>query len=275
MKLSRNKKILRHILLIIGVVFTILPFVWMVLTSFKTLSEATMVPPKIFPETIRVGNYSEAFNSMNFLTLYKNTLLYAITTTIGQVVFCSMAGYAFARLKFPFKNAIFLLILSILMVPGQIFLVPQYKIIQKLGLLNSISALVLPGLFSAFGTFLMRQFFSQIPIQMEEAAKLDGASRFKIFYKICLPNVKPGVVTLIITCFLFTWNNLMWPMIVNSLPAKYTLAVGIATLSGQHSTNYPVYMASAVLSIWPVILLFAIFQRQFIESLAGSGTKGI
>lgn len=275
MKLSRNKKILRHILLIIGVVFTIFPFVWMVLTSFKTLSEATMVPPKIFPETMRVENYSEAFNSMNFLTLYKNTLLYAITTTIGQVVFCSMAGYAFARLKFPFKNAIFLLILSILMVPGQIFLVPQYKIIQKLGLLNSISALVLPGLFSAFGTFLMRQFFSQIPIQMEEAAKLDGASRFKIFYKICLPIVKPGVVTLIITCFLFTWNNLMWPMIVNSLPAKYTLAVGIATLSGQHSTNYPVYMASAVLSIWPVILLFAIFQRQFIESLAGSGTKGI
>ncbi|MDD7045284.1 MAG: carbohydrate ABC transporter permease [Peptoniphilaceae bacterium] len=268
------KKLLIHTILIIGVIFTIFPFIWMILTSLKTLTESTMIPPKIFPEKPMFENYSEAIEIMNFPTLYINTILYTIITSIGQVIMCTMAGYAFARINFPGRNIIFVIILSVLMVPSQIFLVPQFQIMTKLGLLNTISALVLPSLFSAFGTFLMRQFFLKIPVELEEAARLDGSGTFKIFKDICLPLVKPGIVALVITSILFTWNNLMWPLIVNTLPQKYTLSVGIANLSGQHFTNYPVYMASAVLAIWPMILAFALFQKQFIEGLANSGTKG-
>ncbi|WP_243344487.1 carbohydrate ABC transporter permease [Anaerococcus sp. AGMB09787] len=268
------KKLLIHTILIIGVIFTIFPFIWMILTSLKTLTESTMIPPKIFPEKPMFENYSEAIEIMNFPTLYINTILYTIITSIGQVIMCTMAGYAFARINFPGRNIIFVIILSVLMVPSQIFLVPQFQIMTKLGLLNTISALVLPSLFSAFGTFLMRQFFLKIPIELEEAARLDGSGTFKIFKDICLPLVKPGIVALVITSILFTWNNLMWPLIVNTLPQKYTLSVGIANLSGQHFTNYPVYMASAVLAVWPMILAFALFQKQFIEGLANSGTKG-
>lgn len=271
---KKGKKILIHIILIIGVIFTVLPFIWMILTSLKTLTESTMIPPQIFPSQPQFQNYKEAMEIMNFPTLYKNTLLYTVITTIGQVIMCTMAGYAFAKIDFPGKNVIFVIILSVLMVPGQIFLVPQFQIMNKLGLLNTITALVLPSLFSAFGTFLMRQFFLKIPDELEEAAKIDGSGTFKIFVDISLPLVKPGIVALTITCILFTWNNLMWPLIVNTLPQKYTLSVGIANLSGQHFTNYPVYMASAVLAIWPMILAFALFQKQFIEGLASSGTKG-
>ncbi|MSS77460.1 carbohydrate ABC transporter permease [Anaerococcus sp. WCA-380-WT-2B] len=265
-----------HVVLLIGIVFTVLPFLWMILTSLKTLSESMQIPPKIFPSSPQISNFSESLSKLNFPVLFKNTVLYAVITTIGQVTMCTMAGYAFARIDFPFKNAIFILIMSILMVPSQIFLVPQFQIMNKLRLLNTITALVLPSMFSAFGTFLMRQFFSQIPKELEEAARIDGSGQFKIFKDICLPIVKPGIVTLIITCLLFTWNNLMWPLIVNTLPEKQTLSVGLANLAstGQYAVNYPVYMASALISIWPMILLFAIFQKQFIESLATSGMKG-
>ncbi len=271
---DKAKKILIHVILIIGVILTVFPFIWMILTSLKTLSESTMIPPKIFPSTPMFENYKEAIDIMNFPTLYKNTIIYTIVTTLGQVIMCTMAGYAFAKIDFPGRNVIFVIILSVLMVPTQIFLVPQFQIMNKLGLLNTLTALVLPSLFSAFGTFLMRQFFLKIPTELEEAARLDGSGTFKIFKDICLPLVKPGIVALTITCILFTWNNLMWPLIVNTLPQKYTLSVGIANLSGQHFTNYPVYMASAVLAIWPMILAFALFQKQFIEGLANTGTKG-
>ncbi|MDO4593947.1 MAG: carbohydrate ABC transporter permease [Tissierellia bacterium] len=272
--MKKSRKIILHIVLLIGVVFTITPFLWMILTSLKTLGESTTIPPTIFPKDPQFSNYKESIEIMNFPTLYKNTIIYTIITTIGQVIMCTMAGYAFARIKFPARNFIFVLILSVLMVPNQIFLVPQFQIINKMGLLNTITALILPSLFSAFGTFLMRQFFLKIPVELEEAARLDGSNTFKIFKDICLPNVKPGIIALIITCILYTWNNLMWPLIVNTMPENYTLSVGIARLSGQHFTNYPVYMASAVLAVWPMILAFAIFQRQFIEGLQTSGTKG-
>ncbi|MCW6679366.1 carbohydrate ABC transporter permease [Anaerococcus sp. NML200574] len=276
MQIKGYKKIILHFLLILGVIFTVFPFLWMILTALKTLSESMAIPPKIFPASPQWSNFKEALNTINFPTLFKNTVIYAVVTTIGQVTMCTMAGYSFARIEFPFKNAIFVLIMSVLMVPTQIFLVPQFQIINKLGLLNTITALILPSMFSAFGTFLMRQFFSQIPKELEEAARIDGSGQFKIFKDICLPIVKPGIVTLVITCLLFTWNNLMWPLIVNTLPEKMTLSVGLANLSatGHYAVNYPVYMASALIAIWPMILLFAIFQKQFIESLASSGMKG-
>lgn len=279
-KVAKNKdiksarKIIVHILLILGVIFVVTPFIWMVLTSLKTLGESTQIPPKILPSKLRWENYKEATRTLPYNKFYFNTIVYTLVTTLGQIVFCSMAGYAFARIDFPGRNIIFIIILSVLMVPGQIFLIPQFMIIKKLGLLNSIPALILPGLFSAFGTFLMRQFFMTLPKELEESAILDGCNQFQIFWKIMLPLVKPGLVALAISTCLYCWNSLMWPLIVNTSVDKMTLSAGLASLQGQHSTNYPVMMAGTVLAIWPMILAFIIFQKQFIEGIASTGTKG-
>jgi len=160
------------------------------------------------------------------------------------------------------------------MVPGQIFIIPQFMIIKKLGLLNSIPALILPGLFSAFGTYLMKQFFMNIPKELEEAAVLDGYNRFQILTKIMLPLVKPALTALAISTMLYCWNSLMWPLIANTSIDKMTLSAGLASMQGQHSTNYPVMMAGTVLAIWPMIIVFLIFQKQFVEGMAFTGTKG-
>jgi len=272
--LRKDKKILIHLVLIIGVITTAIPFIWMILTSLKTLGESTQIPPKIFPSVPQWSNYKEAMDTLPYVKFYYNTIVYTIVTTIGQLVFCSMAGYAFARIDFPGKNIIFVLILSVLMVPGQIFIIPQFMIIKKLGLLNSISALILPSLFSAFGTYLMRQFFMGIPKELEEAAVLDGYNRFQILWKVMLPLVKPALTALAISTILYCWNSLMWPLIVNTSIDKMTLAAGLASLQGQHSTNYPVMMAGTVLAIWPMIVVFLIFQKQFVEGMAFTGTKG-
>ncbi|GAA0122275.1 MAG: carbohydrate ABC transporter permease [Clostridium argentinense] len=274
LNLSKNKKILIHCILIIGVITTAIPFIWMILTSLKTLGETTQIPPKIFPSSPQWSNYKKAIDTLPYGTFYYNTIVYTIVTTIGQLVFCSMAGYAFARIDFPGKNFIFILILSVLMVPGQIFIIPQFMIIKKLGLLNSIPALILPGLFSAFGTYLMRQFFQNIPKELEEAAVLDGYNRFQILTKIMLPLVKPALTALAISTMLYCWNSLMWPLIANTSIDKMTLSAGLASMQGQHSTNYPVMMAGTVLAIWPMIVVFLIFQKQFVEGMAFTGTKG-
>lgn len=269
-----NKNILIHLVLLIGVVITITPFIWMILTSLKTLGESTLIPPKVFPEVPQWKNYSEVQKTLPFFKFYYNTVVYTVVRTIGQIILCSMAGYAFARIEFPGKKFIFIGLLSVLMIPAQSFLLPQFMIMAKLKLLNTIRALIIPGLFSSFGTFLMRQFFMQIPKEIEEAAILDGCNHFQIFKNVMLPLVKPGIIALSITCILASWNQLMWPLIVNTNLNKMTLSAGIASLSGQHFTNYPVMMAGSVLAIWPMIVVFIIFQKQFIQGLAFTGSKG-
>lgn len=261
-------------ILLIGVVVTMTPFVWMVLTSLKTLGESTQIPPTIFPESPQWQNYLTVQERLPFMRFYYNTIVYTVIRTLGQLIFCAMAGYAFARIEFPGRNALFILLLSVLMIPSQSFLLPQFMIISKLGLLNTITALVLPGLFSVFGTFLMRQFFMQIPKELEEAAILDGCNHFQIFFRVMLPLVKPGLTALAITCILASWNQLLWPLIVNTSLDKMTLSAGLASLAGQHHTNYPLSMAGAVLAIWPMIIVFLIFQKQFIEGIASTGSKG-
>lgn len=270
---KRNYKPLIHLVLILGAILAVAPFVWMVLTAFKTLGETMEIPPTILPSTWNFDNFVEAFNALPFLNLYRNTIIATVVTTLGQIVFCSMAGYAFARINFKGKNILFILVLSILMIPGQIFIIPQYDIIRELNLVNTITALFLPNLFSAFGTFLMRQFFMGIPIEIEEAAVLDGASHFDIFFKLMLPLVKPGIIALAISASLFSWNTMLWPLIVNTDVNMMTLSAGLSSLQGQHVTNYPVLMAGAILAIWPMILVFILFQRQFIEGIASTGGK--
>ena len=271
---SNTKKLFIHLALLLGVGITVFPFLWMVLTSFKTVGEAMQIPPTFFPKKFLTDAYAQIVTALPFARVYLNTIISTVVTPVVQVMFCSMAAYAFARIDFPLKNVIFVLILSVLMVPGQIFLIPQYQIIQKLGLLDTIPALFLPNLFSAFGTFLLRQFFMSLPKELEEAALLDGCNRFQIFGKIMLPLVKPGIVALVIFTAKFAWNDFMWPLIVNSDPAKMTLAPALSLLKGQYATNYPAQMAGAVLAVIPMIVLFFIFQKQFIEGVAQSGIKG-
>ena len=273
-KQSFGRKLLIRIILLLGLGITIFPFFWMVLTSFKTTGEAMQIPPTIFPKKFITVAYSQIVSSLPFARIYLNTILSTVITVLAQLVFCAMAGYAFARIKFPFKNTIFILLLSVLMVPGQIFLIPQYLIIQKMGLLDTIPALFIPNLFSAFGTFLMRQFFLSLPEELEEAAIIDGCSRYQIFWRIMLPLVKPGLVTLSIFTFKFAWNDFMWPLIVNTSPKNMILGPALSTLQGQYTSQYPMQMAGAVLAVIPVIAVFFIFQKQFIEGVAQSGIKG-
>lgn len=268
------KKLFIHLALLLGVGITVFPFLWMVLTSFKTVGEAMQIPPTFFPEKFRTEAYSQIVSALPFVRVYVNTIISTVVTTVVQVLFCSMAAYAFARLEFPLKNVIFVLLLSVLMVPGQIFLIPQYQIIQKMGLLDTIPALFLPNLFSAFGTFLLRQFFMSLPKELEEAALLDGCNRYQIFWKIMLPLTKPGIVSLVIFTAKFAWNDFMWPLIVNTSPKMMTLGPALSTLQGQYTTKYPMQMAGAVMAVIPIIVLFFIFQKQFIEGVAQSGIKG-
>lgn len=267
------KKFGVHFLLIIGACLMIVPFIWMILTSLKTVGETTQVPPIIFPKHFQWGNYIKVFQSLPFLSFYWNTIFTTIVKTVGQLAFCSLAAYAFARIKFPGRNILFILMLSVLMVPNQVFLLPQYMIMAKLGWLNTIKALIVPGLFSAFGTFLLRQFFMTLPMELEEAAKLDGCNHFQIFWHIMLPLTKPGLIALAIFTSLWSWNDLMWPLIVNNSPDKMTLSAGLATLQGLHTTDFTLLMAGSVLAIWPMILVFIFLQKQFIEGIAITGSK--
>lgn len=266
--------IIVYVILISGIIITILPFLWMILTSLKTQSEAVQIPITIFPKNWKFGNYPAVFEKVPYLQMYFNTIISSVITVVVQVIFCSMAAYAFARIKFPGRDIIFYFLLAVLMIPSSFFILPQYLIIQKMGLLNTVYALFIPKLFSAFGTFLLRQFFMALPNELEDAARLDGCNHFKIYLKIMLPLVKAGLVSMVIITFKYAWNDLMWPLIVNNTPEKMTLSAGLSYLQGQFMTDYPVMMAGAVMAVLPLLVLFVFFQNQFIEGVAASGIKG-
>ncbi|PFK28556.1 sugar ABC transporter permease [Bacillus cereus] len=265
--------IIIHALLIIGALLTIGPFIWMILTSLKTYAESVQVPPAIIPSQFMWSNYTEIFTLLPFFKFMMNTLIVTVIRTVGQLFLCSLAAYAFARIQFPGRNILFLLTLSVLMVPAQVFLLPQYLIMVKLEWLNTLQAVIVPGLFSAFGTFLLRQFFMGIPKELEEAARLDGCNHFQIYWHVMLPLAKPGLIALGIFTTLWSWNELMWPMIVNNSPDMMTLSVGLSSLQGQYATNYPVLMAGSFLAILPMLLLFMFLQKQFIEGITITGGK--
>jgi multiple sugar transport system permease protein len=262
-----------HTILIASALAMVAPFVWQIITSLKSLSNATKVPPSLLPEG-RWDNYGKVFEVLPFGHQFLNTVLMAGLRTVGQVLFCSMAAYAFARLRFPGRNVLFGILLSVLMVPPQLFIIPQYQIMSSLGWLNSLQALVVPGLFSAFGVFLLRQFFLGLPKELEEAAAIDGAGPVRIYWSIVLPLARPGLVALSLLVLLWSWNDLFWPLVVNTDPGKMTLSAGLASLQGQFQTDYPVLMAGSLLASLPIIAVFTLLQRQFIQGIATSGIKG-
>lgn len=274
MQKKKLNNLIIHIVLILGSVIMILPFAWMILTAFKTQAESVQIPLVIFPSELRWDAFKDVFDRLPFAKAYLNTIISAIVTIVGQLVMCSMAGYAFGRLRFPGRDLIFVASLSVLMIPSTLFILPQFLIIQKMGLINTLPALFIPNLFSAFGTFLMRQFFMGLPKELEEAARLDGCSHFGVFSRIMLPLVKPGLTSLAIITLRLAWNDLMWPMIVNTSADKMTLSAVLANLTGQYSTTYPTLMAGSLMAVLPMVILFAVFQKQFIEGIAMTGTKG-
>lgn len=273
MEMKKSAKILTHLGLILMAAFIALPFIWMLLTSIKTLAEAEAIPPKIFPEVVRIENYTQIFKEFPFAQYYTNTIIITVATVVFQLLIVTPAAYAFGRLDFKFKDTIFLLLMAAMMVPGQMYLIPQYQIIQNMGLLNTLTAIVLPGLFSIYYTFLLRQHFKSIPRDMEEAAIIDGASQFTIFFKLMVPIVRPALGTVAILGGLGAWNSFLWPLIVNSTPDKLPLAAGLRVFVGQYGTHYPRMMAGAVLSIIPMVIIFSIFQKKFISSIAVSAGK--
>jgi multiple sugar transport system permease protein len=264
-----------HTVLILGAITMVAPFLWMMITAFKSLGESVQVPPTILPQHWQFSNYNEVLtgSGLSFVRLSINSVIMTAGRTIGQLVFCSLAAYAFARIKFPGRTFFFVLFLSVLMVPSQVFMIPQYLIMEHLGWLNSLKAITVPGMFSAFGTFLLRQFFMGLPDELEEAARLDGANHFQIYWRIMLPLARPGLLALAIFTVIWSWNDFLWPLIVNSSPDQMPLASGLATLQGLHTTNYPVLMAGTLLATWPMILIFILLQRQFVEGIALTGGK--
>ena len=270
---QKRMTILTYAALIIGSLIMIFPFVWMILTSLKTVPESMQVPPTIFPNEMITSNFGDAMKSLPFLKLYLNTGLMIFFRVICAVAFSSMAGYAFAMLEFRGKKLLFGIVLVQMSLPSQIFIIPQYQMVAKMGLANTIFALVFPGIVSAFGVFFLRQTYMGIPKEIGEAAYLDGCNQWQTFYKVMFPLTGTSVAALTIFTAVFAYSDLMWPLVVNSDLNMMTLSSGLATLRGQFTTNFPVLMAGSLLAMLPMVILYLIFQKQFIEGIATTGGK--
>lgn len=268
-----HKDLWVHVILLLGGVMMVFPFVWQLIMSVMSNSEIQSVPPTFWPAQLQWKNYSDVFATIPFLNQFWVSILITVLRTVVQLILCSLAGYAFARMVFPGRAVLLGIVLSILMIPSQVYLLPQYQIISGLGLLETPWGIVLPGFFSAFGTFLMRQFFISLPREFEEAARLDGANSFQIFWKIMLPLAKPALSAVAITTVLWSWNDLLWPLIVTTQDYSMPLSVGIATFAGRGDTDYSVMMAASVMAVAPVLILFILLQRRVIEGLSHTGLK--
>lgn len=251
-----------------------LPFFWMILSSFKTETELMMVPPSVFPEHLNWQNYGDVMYNIPFLLFYRNTIFIAVLRTGAQVLFCSMAAFAFAKIPFKGKEFIFLSLLSVLMIPPQMILVPNYMIMRNLGLIDTLFGVALPGMFSAFGMFLLRQFYMTLPDELMDAGKIDGCSYFMIFRKLLFPLTKSAVMALVIFTVMYSWNDLLWPLIISSSDETRVLSVGIALMQGQNRIFYNQIMAGAVMATLPVLLAFTLLQKHFVAGIAMTGLKG-
>lgn len=275
---TRNKmtprKIGVYLLLTIGALTMIVPFIWMLSTSLKDQQQLFAWPPNWIPNPFVFSNYTEVFDKINFRLYGLNTLKITAAVTLGRLLFCSMAGYAFARMKFPGRDFLFLMTLATMMISAQITLIPNFVIMRFLKLVDTHLGVVLPQLADGFGIFLMRQFFLTFPDDIEDAAKLDGCNPFAFYVRILLPNSKPIMATLAVMTFQGVWNDFLWPLVMLTSPAKRTLAVGLSYLVGQYSTRWELQMAGSVLTVLPILVLFFFLQNYFVQSIKMTGLKG-
>ncbi|GAA1888660.1 carbohydrate ABC transporter permease [Asanoa iriomotensis] len=271
---DRAAKAVLYVILSLGLLVVVGPFVWMALSSLKPESEIRDVPPTWWPETFTLENFRDLFSRLDFPLFFFNSALVAVAVTAGNLLFCSLVGYALAKLRYPGKRVLFLAVLGMLMVPGMVTFVPQFVLVSNMGLTNSYAGLILPFLVGPFGVFLMRQFLQSIPDDLIEAARVDGAGEFRIFFRVVLPLCRPALATLGILTFLASWNNFLWPLVVASTEDKYTLPVALALYSiGQNRTDFGLLLAGAVVVVLPVLIVFLLLQRHFMRGIATTGLK--
>ena len=258
-----------------GGLLMVIPFLWMVSTSLKTTAQSMAFPPEWWPAPFVWGNYARIWDFMPFFTLLLNSVKIAFFVVCGQLLTCSLAGYAFAKLRFPGRRALFLVLLSTMMIPSEVTLIPVFVIMKSLGWLNTHYSLIVPAFFgSVFGTFLLRQFFLTLPNDLEDAARIDGCSPFGIYWRIMLPLAKPSLATLAIFTFMGTWNDFMRPLIYLSDMDKMTLPVGLALISNHQDIRIPLIMAGAMLSLLPILVFYVCGQKYFVRGIALTGMKG-
>ena len=271
---SRLSRFTTHVVLIFASFLAFGPFVWMFLTSIKTYEETIQIPMKFLPEIPQWVNFSIVSDKLNFPQLYLNTILVTIMMIVGQILIVTICAYAFDRLNFPGKNVLFMGMLALMMVPGQIFIIPRFKLMVNLGLTNTLVGLVLPGLFNIFGVFLMRQFFTGVPDELLDAGRIDGLSEFGVYTRIALPLVTPALSALGIFTFLGNWNSFLWPVIALDSKEKYTITLGLAQFSAENASQWELIMTGASVATIPIIIIFLIFQKKIIEGVQLTGVKG-
>ena len=270
-----------HLVLIPATIILIFPFLWLLLTSVETQAEALHFPPLLTPHVLKFGNYISALKAGPFGRWFLNSLIVAVVTVLANLVLCSLAGYAFARFRFLGRTALFVVIMATLMVPFQVTMIPQFIIVKWLGVhvlagvgINHIGALILPNAATAFGIFFLRQFFRTLPLEYEESARVDGASRLTVLVRIVLPLAKPALATLTALTLLDSWNNFLWPLIAVTSTNQMTLPLGLATFQGSHETEWTLLMAANVMSLLPMLVVFIVAQRFFVRSVAATGLAG-
>ena len=267
-------RVVLHVVLVLGLLAMVDPFIWMLLSSFKPETEIRLVPPTWWPHHPTLDNYRELFSKLNFPTYFLNSTIVSILITLGNLIFCSAAGYALAKLRFPGRRALFGLVLASVMVPGMVTFVPLFVLVSNMGMTNTYAGLVLPFLAWALGAFLMRQFMESIPDELIESGRIDGAGEVRIFVSIVLPLCRPALAALGILSFLTFWNSFLWPLVVATTEDKYTLPVALALFSvGQNQTKFGLLLAGSVVVVLPVLVVFLLLQRHFVRGIATTGLK--
>jgi multiple sugar transport system permease protein len=267
------KSFITHVLIYAMALIVLAPFIWMILTSLKDMSDIFVYPPQWLPTKFRFENYLNAFDAAPFGTYYLNSLFVAITVTIGQLITCSMAAYAFARLQFRGRDPLFFLFLSTMMIPYNVTMIPSFMVLYWLGWIDTYHALIVPGLASAFGTFLLRQFFMTIPKELEEAAYIDGAGRLQVLWRVIVPLSKPALATLAIFTFMGVFNDFIWALIVISSEEMRTVQLGLAIFRDRYLTQWDLLMAGSVTAVLPILIVFFFAQKYFIKGITLSGLK--
>jgi multiple sugar transport system permease protein len=263
-----------YVVMFLGLVLVVVPFLWMFVSSLKPEAEVRAVPPTWWPQDLTTENYQTLFTKLDFPTYFMNSAIVALAVTAGNMVFCSMLGYALAKLEFPGKRALFAIVLGTLMIPGVVTFVPLFVLTTKIGLSNSLVGMILPFLAGPFGVFLMRQFIQSLPDELIQAARIDGAGELRIFFSVILPLCGPALATLGILTFLTSWNNFLWPLVVAQTEDKYTLPVALALYAvGQNATQYGLLLAGSVVVVLPVLAIFLVLQRHIMQGIAMTGIK--
>ncbi|NUP00010.1 MAG: carbohydrate ABC transporter permease [Nonomuraea sp.] len=250
------------------------PLVWMALTAFMPDADINTYPPKLWPEHFTLDGFTRIFTEDDYPRWLGNTVVVAVAAVIGHVVLCSLAGYGFARITFRGRGLAFGALMATIMIPAQVLMIPTFLLFRNLGLIDTLGAAIVPWLASAFGVFLMRQFFLSLPRELEEAAVIDGCSRLGVFFRVVLPLARPALATLVVFTLLGAWNDLLWPLIAISSEDSYTLQMGLATFAGARHTEWSALMAGNVVAVLPLVAAFVLAQRHFVATMSFSGLKG-